>query len=134
MRSPAERLAALPVDTRNEFIASLSEEQCEDLLHDWRNFLARPNQVAPQGDWDIWMILAGRGFGKTRSGAEWVREQVEAGARRIALVAETQKDLEEVMIEGESGILSIFPKGEEPEVPKKAGSSNLQRWSDCTWL
>lgn len=119
MQSPAERLAALPEATRKEFVGSLSETQCAELLHDWRGFLARPNQIAPEGDWDIWMILAGRGFGKTRSGAEWVREQVKAGSRRIALVAETQKDLEEVMIEGDSGLLSIFPPNEKPEYRKK---------------
>lgn len=119
MQSPAERLAALPEATRKEFVGSLSETQCAELLHDWRGFLARPNQIAPEGDWDIWMILAGRGFGKTRSGAEWVREQVKAGSQRIALVAETQKDLEEVMIEGDSGLLSIFPPTEKPEYRKK---------------
>ncbi len=86
MKSPAEELAALPEAQRNEFMATLSEAQFDELLCDWRGFLARPNQIAPDGDWDIWMILAGRGFGKTRSGAEWVREQVKAVAKRIALV------------------------------------------------
>jgi phage terminase large subunit-like protein len=58
----------------------------------------------------VWLILAGRGFGKTRSGAEWVREQVESGrARRIALVAETAAEARHVMVEGESGILAISP-------------------------
>jgi len=119
MKSPAEELAALPEAQRNEFMATLTEVQFAELLYDWRGFLARPDQIAPDGDWDIWMILAGRGFGKTRSGAEWVREQVKAGAKRIALVAETQKDLEEVMIEGDSGLLSIFPPDERPDYRKK---------------
>ena len=58
----------------------------------------------------MWLILAGRGFGKTRAGAEWVREQVEHGkARRIALVAETESEARDVMVEGESGILAISP-------------------------
>lgn len=97
----------------------VTDEEAEALMFDWRGFMARPNQIAPDGDWDIWLILAGRGFGKTRSGAEWVREQVEAGCKRIALVAETQKDLEEVMIEGDSGILSVFPPDERPIYKKK---------------
>lgn len=111
MQAPIKRLASLPEKERDAFIASLTEAEAEALLRDWRGFLARPEQIAPEGDWDIWMILAGRGFGKTRSGAEWVREEVENGARRIALIAETQRDLEQVMVEGDSGILSVCPPG-----------------------
>ena len=107
-QSPAELLMERPADEREAFISSLSEAEAESLLRRWRGFLARPEQLAPEGDWDIWMILAGRGFGKTRSGSEWVREEVEAGrANRIALVGETQRDLEKVMIEGDSGLLSV---------------------------
>ena len=111
MQSPAEELAALPPERQAEFIATLSEAEAEALLNDWRGFLARPDQLAPEGDWDIWMLLAGRGFGKTRSGAEWVKEEVENGAKRIALIAETQRDLEQVMVEGDSGILAVCPEG-----------------------
>lgn len=60
------------------------------------------------------MILAGRGFGKTRSGSEWVREKWKNGAGRIALVAETSGDARDVMIEGKSGILAVHPKDERP--------------------
>ena len=85
------------------------------LPYQWRGWLARPNQLAPEGEWRAWLILAGRGFGKTRSGAEWIREQVERGrAGRIALVAETSADARQVMIEGESGILSIGPPDRRP--------------------
>jgi predicted phage terminase large subunit-like protein len=78
------------------------------LLYRWRGYRARPEQLPPEGDWRVWLILAGRGFGKTRAGAEWVREQVEEGrARRIALVGETASDVRKVMIEGESGILAV---------------------------
>lgn len=111
MPSPAEELAALPEAERDAFVASLSEEEAIALLNDWRGFLARPEQLAPDGDWDIWIILAGRGFGKTRSGAEWVKEEVDKGARRFALIGETQRDLEQVMIEGDSGLLSVCPEG-----------------------
>jgi phage terminase large subunit-like protein len=119
LQSVAEQIAALPSKERDAALATLTDKEAEALLHDWRGFMARPEQIAPEGDWDIWLILAGRGFGKTRSGAEWVREQVEAGCKRIALVAETQKDLEEVMIEGDSGILNVFPQNERPIYKKK---------------
>lgn len=77
---------------------------------DWTT-LARPSQLPPQGDWRIWLLLAGRGFGKTRSGAEFVRAEVEAGrAKRIALVAPTAADCRDVLIEGESGLLAISPE------------------------
>lgn len=119
MQSVAEQLAALPEADREKILSKLTEAECEALLHDWRGFHARPEQVAPEGDWDIWMILAGRGFGKTRTGAEWVRELAEAAPIRIALVAETQKDLEEVMIEGQSGILNCCPPDKQPKYTKK---------------
>ncbi|PZN08384.1 MAG: ATP-binding protein [Bacillota bacterium] len=90
-------------------MADLSDEEAEALLYDWR-FWARPKQLPPEGPWRIWLILAGRGFGKTRTGAEWVREQVERhGRRRIAIVGRTAADVRDVMVEGESGILSISP-------------------------
>lgn len=69
--------------------------------------MARPDQLAPKGDWDYWLFLAGRGAGKTRSGAEWVRAQVRAGYSRIGLIAPTAADAREVMVQGESGILAV---------------------------
>lgn len=78
------------------------------LRFEWRAW-ARPEQLAP-ALFRVWLILAGRGFGKTRTGAEWVREEVESGRRgRIALVAPTAGDARDVMIEGESGLLAISP-------------------------
>lgn len=76
---------------------------------------ARPEQLPPQGRWRYWLYLAGRGAGKTRSGAEWVRSLVESGqARRIALAAPTAADARDVMVQGESGLLNVFPPGQEP--------------------
>lgn len=113
--SQAERLASLPDHEREAFLKDLTEDQMEALLYDWRGFLARPNQIEPEGDWDIWLLLAGRGFGKTRTGAEWIKEQVATGLYgRIALVAETETDFRGVMVEGDSGILSCYPKSERP--------------------
>lgn len=82
----------------------------------FRDGMARPKQLAPgtpgawspRRDWFVWMLLAGRGFGKTRSLAEWVRERVEdEGARRLVFVAATAQDARDTMIEGESGILAV---------------------------
>lgn len=77
---------------------------------------ALPHQVEPAGDWwTIWALIAGRGAGKTRAGAEWVCEQVAAGCKRIALVAPTAADARDVMVEGESGVLAIAPAWNRPE-------------------
>lgn len=91
----------------------LSDAEAEALLYEWRGFLARPDQIEPEGDWKIWLALAGRGWGKTETGAQWVRDRVEAGAKNIALVAETQKDLEEVMV---ARLLKIYPPDQVPKV------------------
>lgn len=94
-----------------------------ELRWQWK-FWARPNQVAPEGDWNTWLVLAGRGFGKTRMGSEWIRENVcgssplSAGPSawgRIALVAETAADARDVMVLGDSGILACHPKEFRPE-------------------
>ena len=91
--------------------AAASDLDCLERLHDWA-FWARPGQTEPPGDWRTWLILAGRGFGKTRAGAEWVREQVRRGAGRIALVAPTMADARDIMVRGESGLLSVCWKGD----------------------
>lgn len=116
MQSVAERLAQLPSEERRKAVSTLTDAEAEALLYEWRGFLARPDQVEPAGDWEIWLALAGRGWGKTETGAQWVRERVESGARSIALVAETQKDLEEVMV---ARLLAIYPPSEAPKVKYK---------------
>ena len=92
-------------------VQNLTKEQAIKKLFDWRSELnARPNQIAPDGNWTTWLILAGRGFGKTRTGAEWIRERVESGlSKRIALIGKTPADVRDVMIEGESGLINISP-------------------------
>lgn len=85
-----------------------------EMLHDWR-FWARPAQLAPAGDWSVWCVLAGRGFGKTRLGVEWLHELEQSReVERMALVGPTYRDVRETLILGESGILSIYPKRERP--------------------
>lgn len=107
-------LASLPEPEREAALDDLTEEEAKALLYDWK-FWARPKQLAPEGNWRTWLILAGRGWGKTRTGAEWVRGLVESGkAKRIALVAPTAADARDVMVEGESGILAIAPPWNRP--------------------
>lgn len=105
-------LASLPPATRADILASLTDAQAEELLWDWRAW-ARPEQIAPDGQWSTWLALAGRGWGKTQAGAQWVRERIAAGARSIALIAETQKDLEEVMV---ARLVKVHPPREAPTV------------------
>ncbi len=84
------------------------------LERDWQA-VARPEQLPPPGGWSIWLILAGRGAGKTRAGAEWVRSLAEAASvARIALVGPTAADVRDTMIEGESGLLAIAPDSNRP--------------------
>lgn len=76
---------------------------------------ARPSQLPPPGDWRTWLILAGRGFGKTRTGAETIRQWVCQGRyKRIALIGASIQEVQKVMIEGESGLLAVHPKAEAP--------------------
>lgn len=82
------------------------------MCHDWP-FWARADQLPPQEDWTSWLILGGRGAGKTRAGAEWVRAQKEQ-CHHIALVGETHGDARSVMVEGPSGLLAIAPPYDRP--------------------
>jgi phage terminase large subunit-like protein len=73
-----ERLALRPAHERERVLAEFTEEQRAALLYDW-SVWRRSKQSTPDGDWRVWLILAGRGFGKTRTGAEFIREQVDSG-------------------------------------------------------
>jgi phage terminase large subunit-like protein len=96
-----------------DFFGDLAASLREASVSDWRT-LARPSQLPPPGDWSIWLLLAGRGFGKTRVISEWVLEQVQHTGR-IALVAATAADARDVLVEGESGIMACAPKWNRPE-------------------
>lgn len=109
--SRAQVIAQLPEKERRKFYAALSDDEVRLLQWEWRHFWARPKQLMPAlGGWDTWFVMSGRGFGKTRSGAEAIRELVMVhGYRRIGLIARTAADVRDVMVEGESGLLSVFP-------------------------
>ncbi|MEI2805101.1 DNA-packaging protein [Albidovulum sp.] len=120
MRSAAGWLASATPQTVDAFLAGLTDEALMALP--WLfEFWALPHQLAPEGAWKTWVIMGGRGAGKTRAGAEWVRAQVEGSragdpgqARRVALVGETIDQVREVMIFGESGILACSPPDRRP--------------------
>lgn len=119
-QSPAEWFADLPIKEQEAYLESLSPEVRAQLKYHW-SFWARPNQLPPEGNWSTWLILAGRGFGKTRTGAETIRDWVcgstpmgRGSCSRIALIAETAADARDVMVEGESGLLAVHPPDFKP--------------------
>ena len=121
MRSGAGWLASATQDQVDEFLNGLSDNAL--LALPWMfEFWALPHQMPPEGAWKTWVIMGGRGAGKTRAGAEWVRAQVEGAlpsdpgaAKRVALVGETVDQVREVMIFGDSGILACSPPDRRPE-------------------
>ncbi|MCC1493427.1 DNA-packaging protein [Cognatishimia sp. F0-27] len=121
MRSGAAWLASAPVAVQESFLNDLSNGERLALPYLFE-FWAHDHQLPPEGDWRSWVILGGRGAGKTRAGSEWVRSMVE-GARpldpgpckRLALIGETFDQVREVMIYGDSGILACSPPDRRPK-------------------
>jgi phage terminase large subunit-like protein len=113
-QSMMEKLALLPESERAEILAGIDMDA---LMWDWSAW-ARPEQRPPDGtDWSVWMYLAGRGSGKTRSAAEWMREKARTtkeGQLRFLAIARTAADIRDTVVEGESGILNICPPSEMP--------------------
>ncbi|MCB2088525.1 MAG: DNA-packaging protein [Sphingomonadaceae bacterium] len=123
--SKAEWLLRLEPEARLEELARLTTRQRAAFTCRWQIW-AREAQLPPSGSWQYWLIMAGRGFGKTRAGAEWVRAIAENDpAARIALVAASLGEARKVMVEGESGLLAIAP----PRLrPRFEPSRQLVRW------
>ncbi|WP_162290988.1 terminase large subunit domain-containing protein [Erythrobacter colymbi] len=118
MSDPYERLIADETTdgdkTRRRLIEAMNREERNSFAYVWE-YMARPEQLPPPGDWRVWMIMAGRGFGKTRAGAEWVRMIADANPdARIALVSASLAEARAVMVEGESGLLAICRPGHKP--------------------
>jgi phage terminase large subunit-like protein len=114
------RVGALPVESRAAWLASLTPAELSYLASalaegrkaPWRE-IARPDQLPPDGRWTIWLIMAGRGFGKTLTGANWAADQLRTVRRcRLALVAPTFADARDTMVEGETGLLSVLEPDE----------------------
>ncbi len=125
--SLAKKLARLAQSRRRAtpLVAGLTDDEAAALFYDWQAW-ARPSQRIPLGDWDGWLILAGRGFGKTRTGAETVCAEAQSGrAKRIGLVAETSADGRDVLVNGESGILACSPPWFRPVFSRSDGRPKL---------
>lgn len=143
-----------PEEVQREVIAQMTDRELEAVEHDWQ-VIGRPEQWIPEGNWIVWLILAGRGWGKTRTGAETVREWVKTN-KYVNLIGATLDDARDVMIEGESGIMNIcsnddrpryvgrelqWPNGaksliftaDEPE--RLRGKQHMKGWGDeiCAW-
>ena len=117
----ARLIASETAETQDRFLNELSEGAIGALLYMF-DFWALPHQLPPEGAWRTWVILGGRGAGKTRAGAEWVRAQVEGSrpldkgrCERIALLGQTYDQVREVMIFGDSGIMASTPPDSRPE-------------------
>jgi phage terminase large subunit-like protein len=128
----AASLAQLPEEERRAFIESLSENALASMPFLWQLWANPQHQKVPAGAWGTWVILGGRGAGKTRAGAEWVRSRVEGStplsrgvSRRFALVGETIDQTRGVMVEGDSGILASSPPDRRP---KLIASQNKLVW------
>jgi phage terminase large subunit-like protein len=103
-----EEIAAMTATELEEYEAILAAEAAVP----WGE-IARAGQLAPPGEWRVWLVLAGRGWGKTRTGAEWAAEQARRHPGwRIALVGQTFADGRDTMVEGESGLLSVLRESE----------------------
>ena len=134
-------IVRLPPSERAKALQQLTDAEAQALLYDWC-FWARPEQLRPElatsglGDWIVWLYLAGRGAGKTRSGAEWVRARVKAGHKHIALIAPTTADARKVMVEGVSGILSCcwpcdrLDDGTPLGIPEYSPANRAVTWSN----
>lgn len=119
--SGAAWLASGPVARQNDFLDGLSGCELRALPYMFE-FWALKHQLPPEGSWRTWVLLGGRGAGKTRAGAEWIRAEVEGArpgdagrARRVGLIGETIDQVREVMIYGESGIMAATPPDRRPQ-------------------
>lgn len=121
MPSKLELMAYGSASEIQAFLSTLSQDEADSILYDWR-WTARANQLQPgtpgasnpRKDWVFWLLLAGRGFGKTRVGAETVREWAEDPKARILMIAPTAADVRDVMIEGPSGLMQCYPSYNRP--------------------
>lgn len=108
-----EQIKALTDKKKAKLIAWMKDKDIRDFYASW-NCWARMEQLPPAWHWRVWLLMAGRGFGKTRAGAEWVHHVAQTPGARIALVGASEEEVRRVMIEGSSGILNCAPLGGKP--------------------
>lgn len=107
-------LPTLSPAARAAFLASLTAEELTAVLFDWQGVWARPDQRLPPRDWRTWLLVTGRGWGKTRVLSETVREWAQDPAARIAIVGRTAADCRDVLVEGPAGVLAVHPEVDRP--------------------
>jgi phage terminase large subunit-like protein len=108
-----EQIKALKGRKRDRMVAWLKDKEIRDFFASW-NCWSRMEQLPPAWRWRVWLLMAGRGFGKTRAGAEWVHDVARVPGARIALVGASEEEVRRVMIEGSSGILATATIGGKP--------------------
>jgi phage terminase large subunit-like protein len=108
----ARTFSRLSIEQKTEFVKSLTDAEAIQLRYLWEAW-ARDNQLPPRGKWVTWLNMGGRGAGKTRAGAEWIRMKKETSPY-LHLIGRTAADVRDVMIDGESGILAISPPWDKP--------------------
>lgn len=107
MVSVLTELAQLPSAARDDLFRRMDDATAAALENSWEA-MGHTGQKPPEGDWRVWLMMAGRGFGKTRAGAEWVQGiAMRDGGARIALVGASPAEARSVMVEGESGLLAV---------------------------
>ena len=113
--SIVDLLKKLSPEERAERIRNLTRADALTISHTWENW-ARAEQLEPKQDWDFWVVKAGRGWGKTRTGAEWIKKLIRKdGVKRIGLIGANPRDVRDYMIEHpKSGLLNIFHPSERP--------------------
>ena len=109
--SVADQLRAQPRARVKAILEELTDEEAVAFYYDWSGVWRRDNQKPPPGQWAIWLSMAGRGFGKTRIGAEWIIDGAKQGLKRMRIIARTAGDIRNTCVEGESGILECSPPG-----------------------
>jgi phage terminase large subunit-like protein len=122
-------LKGVPPERMKAVISSLPPSVAEQISKDWW-FVARDAQLPPPGNWTYWTVLAGRGFGKTRTGTEWVKETARNNPGTVGhLVAPTAGDIERVMLYGPAGLITMAP---DDFRPRYIGSKNKLIWPNGT--
>ena len=113
------------------WVQSLPRDVVARLKSDWR-WQAHRGQLEPSGDWAVWLLMAGRGFGKTRAGAEWISARArEVPDARIALVGSSRDDVVKVMVEGPSGLLRVAWTSERPRWRPSLGTVRFESGAEA---
>lgn len=122
MKSVSDLLGRASGSEVERFLEGMSDNAIAALPYLFEHWALPGHQLPPAGDWTTWVVLGGRGAGKTRTGSEWVRSRVEGAtplargfARRVALVGETYDQVRDVMVMGDSGILACSPPDRRPD-------------------